>query len=92
VFPSTRVLEGDWGNVMECTEVARRLAEVVEGLRSRALAQAGGRAALWMGTRRLRGVIGLVEAREVMLNACWAFARQPCESLALWVPGGGGFA
>ena len=50
------------------------------------------RVAVWMGMRRLRGVIVLVEAREVMRNACWAFAREPFGSLALWVMDVDGFA
>jgi hypothetical protein len=92
VFLSTRAAEGAWGNVKGCTEAAHRLAEVVGGLRNRVLALAEERAAVWMGRKRLRGVRVLVEARGVMLNACWACARQPCESLALWVLGVGGFA
>jgi hypothetical protein len=92
VFLSTRAPEEAWGNVRECTEVAHQLVEVVGGRRSRALARAEEQAAGWMGTRRLRGVIVRVGAQEVMLTARWACAREPCESLALWVLGVGGFA
>lgn len=92
MFLSTRDPEEAWGNVRECTEAAHRLAEVVGGLRSRVPARAEERAAVCMGRKRLRGAIAPAEARGVMPTACWAFAREPCESLALWVPGGGGFA
>jgi hypothetical protein len=92
VFLSTRAPEEAWGSVRECTGAAHRLAEVVGGLRSRVLARAEERVAIWMGTRHLLGVIVRVEARGEMLTARWACAREPCESLALWVPGVGGFA
>ena len=92
MFLSTRDPEEAWGNVRECTEAAHRLAEVAEGLRSRVPARAEERVAVWMGRRCLRGAIAPVEAREVMPTACWAFVREPCESLALWVLGVGGFA
>jgi hypothetical protein len=78
--------------VKGCTEVAHRPAKAGEELRSRALALAEHQAAVWVGTRRLRGAIVLIEARGVMPNACWACAQQPCESLAPWVPGVCGFA
>jgi hypothetical protein len=84
--------EEAWGSVRECTGAAHRLAEVGGGLRSRVLARAEERVEVWMGRIHLWGVIVLVEAPEVMLTARWACAREPCESLALWEPGGGGFA
>jgi hypothetical protein len=89
---SRRVVEEAWGNVKECIEAAPLLAEVVGELRSLVLVLAEHRVAVWVGTRRLRGAIVLAEARGVTLNACWACVRQPCESLALWVPGVCGFA
>lgn len=92
MFLSTRAEAGAWGNVKECTEAVRRLAEVAGGLRSRALALAEHRAVVWMDMTRLPVAIILAEELEVMPNACWACAREPCGSLALWALGAGGFA
>ena len=75
MFLSTRAAEGASESVRECIEAARRQAEVVGEQRSRVLALAEHRVAVQVGTRRLPGVRVLVEAREVMLNACWAYAQ-----------------
>lgn len=89
---STRVVEAVEGNVKERIEVESRPVEAVGALKGQAQVRAEDLAVVLKDVRWFLGSERIVEAQEEMLNARWAYVREPCGSPVRWVMVGGGFA
>ena len=80
------------GNVMGRIEVESRPVEAVGALKGQAQVRAEDLAAVLKDVKWSPGSERIVEAKEEMLNARWAYVREPCGSPVLWVMVGGGSA